>query len=404
MISNSSTNNKIKLTVISIIIKNKIKNINTIFVKSHCNLNTFKTKFSNLNFEKHDNLNIEEYHNSWKCLTRIIMKKSLLTQVERLLYLLHRYKLIIELGNNKQEYEPKKYSKIFNTLFTIVFFSKIVCENNVKYKDQIIKKSTDIVDTFIHIIDSNFSLSPKLTPYILAKNINQYNILFEKWQECDKEYMVLTMAKQYLLNEIKMSKPLSNIEEHQQIYYQSFKREQLSIKQDIKYVANNDWIIKFNDLISDKSNYDNIVKNIYWLDIDYNLYKTPHNKDTILNLFKETKRLMKNLIPNRNDLLEEIDNVIDEDIIKVVLNEDEVDEQFYYKKCYYILEKLKELQSPSMDNPLEKFKKEFVNKLSQQEYFRDLIPFFFRYVLDSLEKIHEEKDAFIEFIKNQNKN
>ena len=157
-------------------------------------------------------------------------------------------------------------------------------------------------------------------------------------------------------------------------------------------------------MIKETNNYDSVVKKLYWLDIEYNLYKIPPNQETVLKLFMETKRLMKNLVLNRTDLIQEIDDVIDEDIIKAVLKESKIDEQFYYRKCEFITRKLRELQSPAMDKPLEDFKSNFALKISERVYFRDLIPFFFRFVLDSLEKIHLEKQQFIDFIKAQNQN
>ena len=212
--------------------------------------------------------------------------------------------------------------------------------------------------------------------------------------------MVYILAKHYLLNEIKMNKPLSNSEDNQKIYYNAFKREQMSIKQDIKYIGSEKWQTKFNSLINNINNYDKVVKSLYWLNVDYDLYKTPPNINTVLKLFMETKRLMKNLVPNRKDIIDELDDMLNEQIIKDVLNEEEIDNSFFNRKCEYILEKLQLLQSAVMDKPLEDFKTNFVNKISNNEYFRDLIPFFFRFVLDSLEKIHEEKEAFIDFIKN----
>ena len=131
-------------------------------------------------------------------------------------------------------------------------------------------------------------------------------------------------------------------------------------------------------MIDNVNNYNSIVKSLYWLDIDYNLSKNPPNVETVLKLFMETKRLMKNLVSNRTAILNEIDETLEEQIINVVLNESEIDEPFFYRKCEFILEKLKLLQSPAMDNPLENFKKEFSLKIENSEYFKDLIPFFFR--------------------------
>jgi hypothetical protein len=390
----------IKCKILSFFLKTKIKKLDSLLKKSNCDLQLYKAKFLNVNQE---NIAIEDYHNSWKILTRLMMKKSFGNAIENILTTQNKYLKLIN-PSLETTYEPINFSRKFNTVFSITFFSRIICENNVKYKDQLVELSKNIVNSLLNIINQSHPISLGLTLFCLVMKTNQYYEIFEKWQECDKEFMVFNLAKQYLLNEIKMNKPLSNVEEHKQIYLQAFKREQSSIKQDIRYVASGEWLDKFNELIEDTSNYDSVVKKLYWLDIDYNLYKTPPNKDTILKLFLETKRLMKNLVLNRIDLLQEIEGIIDEDIIKVVLNEPEIDEPFYYNKCEYITNKLQQLQSPAMDKPLEDFKSEFALKINQRVYFKDLIPFFFRFVLDSLERIHVEKQEFIDFLQAQNQN
>lgn len=392
MINSKNKSFVVKIKVLIFLLKIKITKIINKFNESNCDLTTFKDKFYNLDQER---LVIEQYHSSWRNLTRLIMNKTFIFEVQRFLVILKR--LISLIYNNDNDEYDIKYTRKFNTLFTIAFFSKMVCDNNVKNKDSLIHISKDIVDSFISLKSGRIT---NLSVIHLDKQINKYFILFESWQEHDKEFMVFTLAKQYLLNEIKMSKPLSNVEENQQMYLNAFKREQLSIKQDVKYLGSEIWKTKFNDLIDNVNNYNSIVKSLYWLDIDYNLSKNPPNVETVLKLFMETKRLMKNLVSNRTDILNEIDETLEEQIINAVLNESEIDEPFFYRKCEFILEKLKQLQSPAMDIPLENFKKVFSLKIANREYFKDLIPFFFRYVLDSLEQIHDEKEAFLQFIKN----
>ena len=393
---NNFRNKLVKIKVLFFLLKIKIIAINTEFTTSNCDLTNFKTKFYNTNTNQ---MVIEEYHESWKNLTRLIMRKPFLQKVERLLFILQRLLNIIE---GEHTYSDTiintKDVRQFNTLFTIAFFPKMVCENNVKNKDIIIDTSQEIVNNLIQISNSH---KPSIISIVkLGKKIQYYLYLFEIWQDYDKEFMVYTLAKHYLLNEIKMNKPLSNLEDNQKIYYNAFKREQLSIKQDIKYIGSEKWKTKFNSIINNINNYDKVVKSLYWLNVDYDLYKTPPNINTVLKLFMETKRLIKNLVPNRKDIIDELDDILNEQIIKDVLNEKEIDNSFFNRKCEYILEKLQLLQSAVMDKPLEDFKTNFVNKIPNNEYFRDLIPFFFRFVLDSLEKIHEEKEAFIDFIKN----
>ena len=168
-----------------------------------------------------------------------------------------------------------------------------------------------------------------------------------------------------------MNKPLSNNEDNQRIYISAFELEQREIKSEVRYFANNNERNLFENLISNKDNYNKVVKTPYWLDVDYNLYKMPPNLDQVLNLFKESKRLLKNLVQNRKDIQNEIDDVLDEEIINNVLSEPEIDEEFYYEKCNYILIKLKEFQSANSDkepkclriNSVTKYKIKLISKI-----------------------------------------
>jgi len=397
---NNNSNKYLKQKYLLImVLQIKFRKIITYFEKSKNDLFKLKQKYIDLNDNNNTLDDAQEYNNNWTRITRQLMSKNFINQMNEFLLYLNKYILLIHDSNidNKLIQNLQKNSKQINTLYTLALFPKIVCNNNVKYKDQLINLSIDLFTLILNM--SNKDNTNGFIFYKLGIKLFNYIDLFNKWQEFDKEYMTYTIAKQYLLNEIKMSTPLSNVDEHQQIYMNAFRQEQNMFKNELKYFATYHWKSIFNQLISTKDNYDKLVKYIYWLDVEYNLYKEPPNLEQVLTLFQETKRLFINLVPRRQDIVDEINDIIDDDIIKAVLKESEIDQGFYFRKCEYILEKLKELQSASMDKKLEEFKMEFSLKIQNREYFRDLIPFFFKFVLNSLEKIHEDKDAFIEFEK-----
>ena len=296
---------------------------------------------------------------------------------------------------SKNSSSVKTDSRYFGTVFSVAYFSKIVLANNVRLKDKLFnlaKKITNLLEQ----IDESENISFKLIT--LTIYAIEYIDLFKQWSFLDKEYLVYTLAKQYLINEIKLTAPLSNNEETNNVYINAFKQEQNNIKSEVTYLGNNELKQKFFDLISSIENFKIVEKKLYWLDVDFSLQKEHPDLSTVLNLFKECKRLMKNLINNREDLKEEIDNSIDEKIIEVVLKEKEIDQEFYLNICYFILDWLGKMQSKADDLKLSAFKEEFILKINSSTFFYELIPFFFNFVLDLLEKIHEEKNQFIEFI------
>jgi hypothetical protein len=340
-----------------------------------------------------------DYDNDWHFVSRKIISKEVIDILFDAMINITRLNEYV-LNNkilSKQSLSVKINSKYLGTLFSVSYFNNIVCTNKVCLKDKLItlaNKLTILIDQIDESASFNLiKLSVKSCEYIS---------LFKQWGKLDKEYTVYTLAKQYLINEIKLTAPLSENEDVNSIYLNMFKNEQTNIKSEITYLGDRDLKNLFFELITSVNNFNNIEKTLYWLDVNYSLQKENPDLSTVLNLFKESKRLMKNLV-EREDLKLEIDNVIDEYIIQTVLEEDDIDQVFYFEKCNFILDWLGKMQSAANDQNLNKFKQEFEYKINNKTYFYELIPLFFRFVLDSLEIIHEEKVAFINFVKELNK-
>lgn len=349
----------------------------------------------------------------WKKLYNNMLKPIVRHVLKNTYFQLLKFNALISNQNIKNfENNLTKNAHIFGTIYSIAFFPNIVCSNEVVNKDKLINTSKKIVIKINQIqecykkkrINSN-TLNININQLArLSLLISEYFDIFSIWQKNDKEYLTYSLAKNFILNEIKMQTPLSDDEFKNEIYLNSFKNEQKSIKEEVKFLKDTECNKLFNELISCNENYNKIEKYFYWNNVKASLYKNPPDKTVISSLFKETKRLIKNLVLKRKDLLDEIDDIIDDQIIANVLNEDKIDEPFYYRKCEFILLNLQKLQAHSEDKKIEEFKTNFAKRIDEKAYFKDLIPFFFRYVLDSLEKIHEQKNAFFEHLNEINKN
>lgn len=343
-----------------------------------------------------------DYDRDWLFLSRKVMSPEVIQILgEITINLVRIYEFVTKNKIiSKTTLSIKKDSRYFGTVFSVSFFSNIVCANKVCLKDKLIKLAHKITTIFEKIVQNDFNSFSLIKLSFFANN---YIKLFKEWSYLDKEYLTYTLAKKYLINEIKLASPLSENEERNQLYLNMFNQEQTSIKNEITYLGDNQLKEVFFELISSINNFNKVEKKLFWLDVDYSLQKEEPELETVLNLFKECKRLMKNLIENRDDLKLEIDNVIDESIISAVLKEKKIDQEFYFEKCTFILEWLGKMQSAANDNNLKIFKDEFEYKINSKTYFYELIPFFFRFVLDTLEIIHEEKEAFKKFVQDLNK-
>ena len=110
----------------------------------------------------------EEYIDYVKCRNSIF--KNILITLEKLLYLLETT-TILDNRNGKLKIKTKHVIaniKVFNSIFLIGLFPKIVCSNNIKYRDSIIKISKD----FIEILTNNiYNKQNKLLKYIKLHSV-----------------------------------------------------------------------------------------------------------------------------------------------------------------------------------------------------------------------------------------
>lgn len=348
-------------------------------------------------------LNKEEITDKdWIEFSSKIRNKTIIELSSKVVLFLERFYNEINKQDNKKSLKPNHNGRLLITFITIAVFPNIVCKNNVKEKDRLIKKSKRLLNLIINLV-KNKTVSNTFSVFKITYYFKECVNTFSNWKKYDKEYTIYTMAKEYWLIKLKEMNFETKYLEDKQTFLNIFERERKSIRQEISYIFPKD-ISFFDNLIKDS--YENVEKKLFWINIDYNLFKDDYNKKTIVDLFKETKRLILNLITKNKKLTEEINEMLDIDLIENIITlETEIDFDFYYNKCTYILSILKQLQSPSMDEDLEVFISAFKTKISAKVYLRELTPFFFRYVLDSLERIHKEKNEFLEFInKNKNKN
>ena len=351
--------------------------------------------------DKSEEVSELESNKDWSFISRKVMSRDTIQILFNIMINFIRINEYVENNRiiSKKSLSIKRDARYFGTVFSVSYFSNIVCANKVVHQEELIKLASRLTKLIEKILYSESDINLVKLSKLSVDYIN----LFKKWSSLDKEYLVYLLAKKYLVNEIKLTAPLSQNEEVNEMYVNAFNDEKTLIKHEVNYLGDSNLKIIFDELISDIKNYEQIEKKLYWLDVDYSLQKEEPDVITVLNLFKECKRLMKNLVLNREDLQNEIDNTIDESIISAVLEEKEIDQSFYFEKCEFILNWLGNMHSPVNDAILKNFKLEFENKIQNNTYFYELIPFFFKFVLDSLENIHNEKEAFILFLKDLKK-
>lgn len=312
---------------------------------------------------------------------------------------LYKFSILIESNSNNSEVITKiqnkkiyvsKNIKCLISIFIVGLFPNIVCSNKVKYQSLLIQLSKQFIQQLV-ILDNKHNST--ITLLKCLNSIDSFYNQFKLWKETDINYIVYDTAKTYI--EISLNEEINS----KAYLISHIQSEKNKLYKHIEYLNNKEAVSLYNNLIGDLKNYDSIIKHLYWIKIDYSLDKEPYDKSVVLNLFMETKRLIKNLVSNRPDIIDELDDVLNDEALASVLKQEYIDNEYFVMKCYYIIEWIKKLQSPDKDVKLQQFTDQFEHKLKNKEYFKNLIPFFFRYILDELEIIHKQKNEFTKFIK-----
>lgn len=277
-------------------------------------------------------------------------------------------------------------------IFVVAFFNDMVCSHQVQYKDEVKINSRYIVILFNTINKKEYyNVIPFMT-HLQVKLINHL-VIFNIWQHYDKLYIVYESALLYL----KLSFPESEIDDS--IYNSCVNEEKTRIETNIKYLNDSSSVELFNILKVSNTNVKSCIKELYWLRIGYYLYKTTPDRTVIVEMFLKVKQMLQTLIQNKKALCEEIDDILDDSILINVISETDIDIDFFVKRCYYILEWISKLQSPEDDKRHDEFTTQFKDKLIQKTEFGELVPFYFRFVIDQLERIEVQKTEFMNVMK-----
>ena len=352
------------------------------------------------------NIDNIEKATDYDCLLKIVMSPKVIKCTKNLITYLNKLSGLIfdSYSNNKDDkinndnllyLDPSKDSRKLLMALIISFFPEMVLTNTVMYKDKMYLKASGCVKKLNAIFNRQYINSvPALIDLhlIILNYVNVYNI----WQHNDRLYIVYNTALTYL----DLCNPDKQINDY--IFRSCAQQEKRRLINTIKYLNHSPSLELFNLLTSSSSNEYLIIKELYWLRVAYYLYKEPPDKSVVLKMFLKAKELIKSLISNRKDVCEQIDDVIDDTIMRNVLSEDDIDFTFFLGKCNYILEWIEKLQSPDDDVKLDYFRIELKNKIDNKEEFGGLIPFFFKFVLDQLENIQKQKYDYLEFIHKQN--
>jgi len=345
--------------------------------------------FKKFNHCKFDVILNEQTYNG---LIKLLFNISFIKNVNNfLIYLLKHYSKYT-FNNKKCVNIDYKFTKKLLIIFLIVKFPNMVFTNNTEYNEKLIEISKYIYNIFKNITQSK---NNKILYSIkLIDHLHKFIIIYNLWSMIDKRINTYSILKMYYKNTIRKLE-LSDKSKLYDILTSSIDNDQKELEKSIKYMNDCNEENFFNHY-KDNLDYSKIIdEKLYLIELKYRLTKTHPDNLVFVELVVKTKELLKNCVPNRKDHHKIIDNLLDTDLMTTYINNDIIDNKYFYDVINIIIDKVKEYQSSVEDIELEEFRLECNGKLNKREFYKNFIPMFFINIFKRLDIIITNREKII---------
>ena len=288
-----------------------------------------------------------------------------------------------------------KFTKKLLTVFLIVKFPNVVFTNKTEYNHNLIKSSKKIYDLIKEIVNTQSNTLLKMIQ--LIKHIQEYMFNYNLWSMLDKRintYVFLNLYHKNLIN--KRELPIEATE--YDVLMASIDNDQEEIVKSIEFMKNENEMKFFNNYKDDINYSKTIEEKLFLIELKYKLTKNPPDKMVFVELVEKTKELLKRCVPNRKDHHEIINNILDTELMTTYINNNIMDNNYFYNIIQIIIDKVKEYQAESDDIELEEFRYKCNTSLKTNEFYKNFIPMFFIEVFKRLDKISCEREQFIKIM------
>ena len=288
-----------------------------------------------------------------------------------------------------------KFTKKLLTVLLIVKFPNVVFTNKTEYNHNLIESSKKIYELIKEIVNTQSNTLLKMIQMI--KPINKYMFNYNLWSMLDKRintYVFLNLYHKNLIN--KRELPIEATE--YDILMASIDNDQNEIVKSIEFMKDENESKFFNHYKNDISYSKTIEEKLFLIELKYKLTKNPPDKMVVVDLFEKTKELLKACVPNRKDHHENIDTILDTELMTTYINNNIIDNNYFYNIIQIIIDKVKEYQAEADDIELEEFRHKCISSINSNEFYKNFIPMFFIEVFKSLDKIIVEREQFIKMM------
>jgi len=131
-----------------------------------------------------------------------------------------------------------------------------------------------------------------------------------------------------------------------------------------------------------------IMHKAFWDKVAEDLSKVPPEHKHVINLLKEIKVMIMQLIPNRHDIHADLDKNIDTAFIEQMIVNNAFDHGELETVIRYIATMIHKLQAASEDKDTDKWTKDMVKMCKDMRSWSEIIPSFFKTAFQKVENIN----------------
>ena len=377
------------------------------------------------NFEKYE-LNYPKKNNKneygFEELVKKIMNKELIKNVDNILITLYNYLSYSNIKDKELLLENKINSREFLSTYMINFNHSEILDNNTGLKEELIYKTKLVLESFENIrnfFNNNKHLDTSFNDlcYSFCYNCYKFKLHFTYFKSKDKKDLLNVLLQSHF--ELKMTLEMLNkkkeenkLKEGEEEWILHIPNHIEKVESKIKQLEPNNYqelIDNFVPLTSDNQSHQDLLK------VAQKAYFDVLREEMNSNNFKkfyvaleEIKDILKSFTPSRNDLLNELDESLDNNLIKTILNDD-INNLYSLKDLlFYIIGKISSLESPLEDKDTElwtnNLEDEF-NKYNELE-FNDINMkqnFLIDIYLHFIEKSHQKMNKILVSLQNLGK-
>lgn len=274
------------------------------------------------------------------------------------------------------------------------------------YADQLIKnKDLEINKEFLIHCHNLVTSFEKLSQNYNDESIESFKTVFENylkkfadWKENDLFEMIQDFTKMYWELEMQIYSQKKMGKELPSDIIKIIKQKQESVLQKIKKFGGGKGIEYFSNyvpVIFNQESMDNVQKQVkenfdkaFWDLFEENIENKKYEQ--LLKTMDEIKINFKSLVPNRKDIHRQLDENMDTEFLKGMLENDVVDSTYIYNMICYIVQQIKSLEAPIDNADTETWKQSIDQQFKDGALHHQILGKFFKKVYHKLQKITKE--------------